>query len=119
MTHTASPKRIVVDIETNLKHDTIWVVCTQDIDTGEKHTWNEENSFQDYIKDATSIIGHNFIGFDGHLLSKLWKTQISLKKIVDTLILSRLLEPSREKGHSLESWGEQLGEAKTDYKAAW
>lgn len=112
-------KRLVVDIETNMSHGRIWMACTYDIDTEEAHTWKEANKFLDYTKDATLIIGHNYIGFDGPLLKTLWGMPITLKKTTDTLILSRLLEPSREKGHSLESWGESLGEKKSDYKAQW
>jgi len=37
---------------------------------------------------------------------------------IDTLILSRLFNPSRYGGHSLESWGERLGEPKTDFRQA-
>ena len=39
-------KRLLIDIETNLKHDTIWCAVTQDIDTGEVivHTTPERRS---------------------------------------------------------------------------
>jgi DNA polymerase I-like protein with 3'-5' exonuclease and polymerase domains len=39
--------------------------------------------------------------------------------VYDTLIVSRLLEPSRETGHSLEAWGNTLGFHKIDYAAVW
>jgi len=112
-------KRIVVDIETTLDHKVIWFCCTKDIDTGEKHTWYQEKAFQEYIKDATLLIGQNIISFDAYLLNKLWKTQIVLSKCWDTLIVSRLLNPSREGGHSLDAWGKELGTKKIDYKAVW
>jgi DNA polymerase I-like protein with 3'-5' exonuclease and polymerase domains len=35
------------------------------------------------------------------------------------LIASRLLEPSREHGHSLEAWGKTLGREKIDYAVRW
>ncbi len=111
--------RIVLDIETNLKHDTIHLVVTKDIDTGEVHTWKEASQLREYLKDATLIIGHNVISFDAPILNRLWKTKIRLKNVQDTLILSRLLDPSREKGHSLEAWGESLGIQKIDYRAIW
>jgi DNA polymerase I-like protein with 3'-5' exonuclease and polymerase domains len=38
---------------------------------------------------------------------------------MDTLVLSRLLSPNRENGHSLESWGITLGLNKVDYSAIW
>jgi DNA polymerase I-like protein with 3'-5' exonuclease and polymerase domains len=33
--------------------------------------------------------------------------------------VSRLLEPSKPEGHSLEAWGEALGTKKIDYRAVW
>jgi DNA polymerase I-like protein with 3'-5' exonuclease and polymerase domains len=111
--------RIVLDIETNLKHDKINVVVTKDIDTGEINVWKEANKFQDYIKDTTLIVAHNGISFDFQVLNKQWNTKIGLKKVFDTLIVSRLLDPSREGGHSLEAWGQTLKFQKIDYKAVW
>jgi len=112
-------KRIVVDIETTLDHKTIWLCCTLDIDTGEKHTWYQAKAFQDYIADATLLIGQNIVAFDAYLLNSLWKTQIALSKCYDTLIVSRLLNPSKSEGHSLEAWGNELGTQKIDYKKVW
>jgi DNA polymerase I-like protein with 3'-5' exonuclease and polymerase domains len=112
-------KRIVVDIETTLDHKTIWLCCTKDIDTGEKNTWYQAKAFQDYIEDATLLIGHNLISFDAYLLNSLWKTRIVLNKCYDTLLVSRLLNPSREGGHSLAAWGSTLNTQKIDYKATW
>lgn len=116
---TNADKRIVVDVETTLDHKTIWLCCTLDIDTGEKHTWYQAKAFQDYIADATLLIGHNLISFDAYLLNSLWKTRIVLNKCYDTLLVSRLLNPSREGGHSLAAWGTMLGTPKIDYKATW
>jgi DNA polymerase-1 len=112
-------KRIVVDIETSLDHKTIWLCCTLDIDTGEKHTWYQAKAFQEYIADATLLIGHNLISFDAYLLNSLWKTKIVLDKCYDTLLVSRLLNPSLDGGHSLAAWGNTLGVQKIDYKATW
>jgi DNA polymerase-1 len=112
-------KRIVVDIETTLDHKTIWLCCTKNIDTGETLTWYQAKAFQDYIEDATLLIGHNLINFDAYLLNSLWKTKIGLKKCYDTLLVSRLLNPSREGGHSLAAWGSVLGTPKINYKATW
>ena len=112
-------KRIVLDIETSTKHDKIHLVCTLDIDTQEAHTWKNPQELKAYIQDATLIIGHNLIAFDASVLNKLWSTKIRLTQVFDTLIVSRLIDPSRENGHSLEAWGETLGALKTDYRAKW
>lgn len=57
------------------------------------------------------FMGHNISGYDIPLLKKLYGIEIPLDKCVDTLILSQMLEPE-EFQHSLESWGEYLGDEK-------
>lgn len=111
--------KIGLDIETNLAHNKIWLVKTIDLDTGEIKTWKQASSLAEYIKGTTLIVAHNGIGFDFKVLTKLWNMKIALSQVCDTLILSRLLEPSRESGHSLESWGETLGVKKTPYRKIW
>jgi len=102
-----------------MAHDTIHLCVTQDIDTGEVKVWKAPTGLWDYLKDATLIAAHNGISFDFPILNKLWKTKIGLKQAYDTLIVSRLLEPTRDGGHSLDAWGKTLGVAKLDYKATW
>jgi DNA polymerase I-like protein with 3'-5' exonuclease and polymerase domains len=111
--------RIVLDIETNLAHDKIHLVVTKDIDTGEVKSWKVADSLREYLKDVSLIVMHNGISFDAPVLNRLWKTQIRLNQVYDTLIVSRLLDPSRETGHSLEAWGNTLGFPKIDYTAVW
>jgi DNA polymerase I-like protein with 3'-5' exonuclease and polymerase domains len=112
-------KRIAIDIETNMAHDVIHLAVTQDIDTGEVKVWKAPTGLWDYLKDATLIAAHNGISFDFPILNKLWKTKIGLKQAYDTLVVSRLLEPTRENGHSLDAWGKTLGQEKIDYAAVW
>lgn len=112
--------RIALDCETNLAHDHIWLCVTQDIDnTEDVRVWKAPNGLWDYLKDATLIVAHNGIGFDFPILNRLWGTKIGLKQGYDTLVVSRLLEPTREKGHSLEAWGNELGKEKIDYGKVW
>ena len=107
--------RIALDIETNLAHSKIWCCVTKDLDTEEVKIWKEANELLEYIKGASLIVAHNGIGFDFRLLNKLWNCRIQLKTVQDTLTLSRLLNPSREGGHSLAAWGETLGYPKTEF----
>lgn len=111
--------RIVLDIETNLAHDKIHVVVTKDIDTGEVKLWKAADNLREYLKDVSLIVMHNGIAFDAPVLNRLWKTKIRLSQVYDTLIVSRLLDPSRENGHSLEAWGQTLGFPKIDYAKVW
>lgn len=111
--------RIVLDIETNLAHDKIHVVVTKDIDTGEVKLWKQADNLLEYLKGVSLIVMHNGISFDAQVLNRCWKTKIRLNQVYDTLIVSRLLDPSRETGHSLEAWGNTLGFHKIDYTAVW
>jgi DNA polymerase I-like protein with 3'-5' exonuclease and polymerase domains len=113
-------KRIVLDIETTLDHNTIWMVVTKDIDTGEVNVWKAANNLVEYLKDTTLIVAHNGISFDFPILNRLWTTKIRLSQVYDTLIASRLLNPSIENGHSLDAWGDRMGKIKkVDYKRIW
>lgn len=111
--------RLVLDIETDLSHKKIHLVVTKNLDTGEVRTWKQATGLNDYLSKATTLIGHNIIGFDAPVLNRSWKTKIRLKNVFDTLIVSRLLDPSREQGHSLEAWGQTLGFQKINYRAIW
>lgn len=111
--------RVVIDCETNLAHDKIHVVVTKDIDKGEIKVWKHPSGLINYLDRATLLIGQNIIAFDAPVLNRLWKTKIRLNQVYDTLIVSRLLDPSRETGHSLEAWGNTLGFHKIDYAAVW
>ena len=111
--------RIALDIETTLDHQTIHLVVTKNLDTGDTKVWKNPSGLNDYLSKATLLIAHHGIGFDFYHLNRLWNTKIGLKKTYDTLVASRLLEPTRENGHSLESYGKQLGIQKIDYPAVW
>ena len=111
--------RVVLDIETNMAHDKIHLVVTQDIDTGEVRKWKVASNLPEFLKGASLIVMHNGISFDAPVLNRLWKTKIKSKQIYDTLVASRLLDPSRENGHSLEAWGQTLGFHKIDYAKVW
>jgi len=66
-----------------------------------------------FLSTADKLIGHNIIGFDIPVIKKLHDVDLWHKdKVLDTLVLSRLLNPVREKGHSLEVWGNKLGVSK-------
>jgi len=107
--------RLLLDIETTLDHSKIWCVVTKDLDTNEVKVWKEANDLSEYIKAASLIVAHNGIAFDFHLLKKLWKCQITLKRVEDTLVLSRLLNPSLEGGHSLNNLGKLFGVQKIEF----
>jgi len=108
--------RIILDIETNSTHDKIWCVVTRDIDTDLVHNWTKPfPSLQEYIDSADVVVTHNGIFFDFPVLKKVWGIQVKKSQVVDTLVLSRLYNPSLEDGHSLAAWGNRLGFPKGDF----
>lgn len=111
--------KIVLDIETNSTHDKIWLAVTRDIETGAVVSWKEANGLQKYLDSCDLIIMHNGICFDAPVLREIWKTSMKPSQVYDTLVLSRLLSPSLEGGHSLAAWGQRLGFLKTEYKRIW
>lgn len=107
--------RIILDIETNKAHDTIWCVVTRNIDTDEWFSFTTPENLQTYINNATEVVTHNGIFFDFPVLKKVWGITVKKSQVVDTLVLSRLYNPSLEDGHSLAAWGQRLGFAKGDF----
>jgi len=96
------------------------MVVTKDIDTGEVNVWKAASNLVEYLKDTTLIVAHNGISFDFPILNRLWSTKIRLSQVYDTLIASRLLNPSIENGHSLDAWGNRMGKSKkVDYRRIW
>jgi DNA polymerase I-like protein with 3'-5' exonuclease and polymerase domains len=67
------------------------------------------------LEGSVSVVGHNLIGYDLPVLKRLWGVSVAPERIVDTLVLSRLYDPSRAGGHSLKVWGELLGFPKGDH----
>jgi DNA polymerase I-like protein with 3'-5' exonuclease and polymerase domains len=49
------------------------------------------------------------------VLKKVWGITVKKSQVKDTLVLSRLYNPSLEDGHSLAAWGQRLGFAKGDF----
>jgi DNA polymerase I-like protein with 3'-5' exonuclease and polymerase domains len=107
-------KRLIfLDIETNTKFDTIWC-CVTKCD-GEVNVWKEASGLRGFLKKDDQLVMHNGISFDAPILNRLWNTKIRLNQCTDTLIMSRLLNPNRENGHSLASFGSRLGLPKIDF----
>jgi len=103
---------IYLDIETNLAHDTIWCCVTKR--DGEHKVWTNPEGLQEYIGND-KVVAHNLIGFDAPVLRDVWNINITLPQAVDTLVMSRLFNPTQDGGHSLKSWGKRLGIDKMDF----
>lgn len=116
---------LVFDIEADgLDPTKIFCIVAQDVDTMEVFKFDNTQLEKGYglLRAADKLIGHNIIGYDLPAIKDITGLDLSNKKIVDTLVLSRLFKPTREGGHGLESWGYRLKFNKGDYGAnqdAW
>jgi len=81
------------------------------------HIEEEKQRFIEYCTDVETYVFHNGIGFDAPVINKLLgETVIDLHKVLDTLIVSRLVDYTLDgKGHSLKAWGRRLGDHKLDF----
>jgi len=116
---------LVFDIEADgLTPTKIHCIVAMDVDTKDVFTFDNTQLDEGYnmLQTATKLIGHNIIGYDIPVVERLGHIDLSDKKVVDTLVLSRLFKPTREGNHGLEGWGYRLGFKKGDYgeqEQAW
>jgi DNA polymerase-1 len=110
---------LVFDIEADgLKPTKIFCIVAQDVDTKEVFTYGPDEIKEGIqkLQEAAKLIGHNILGYDLPVIHKLEGVDLQKeKRIIDTLVLSRLFNPTREKGHGLETWGTKLGFNKIDF----
>lgn len=112
-----SPK-IVWDIETDsLTPTKIHLLVAKIVGKDGYYIFRDKDTFREFydMYPEAEYIGHNSISFDSWVLSQLWGISIPVSRQTDTLVLSRLSDPTMD-GHSLSSWGERLGERKLEYK---
>ena len=112
-------RSLVFDIETDdLKATKLWCIVAQDLDSNEifRFAPHQIESGLELLKSADALIGHNIIGFDIPVIKQLTRVDLSNKKLIDTLVLSRLFNPTREGGHSLEMWGYKLNYNKIEFE---
>lgn len=111
--------RLIVDIETDsLEVDqvkNIWCVVCKDIETNKVFAYEGlTNECKTLLSSSTSIIGHNFINYDYCVIERFAPGTIDPLKVVDTLVLSKLLKYKLDdgEGHSLEAWGARFNSPK-------
>ena len=111
----------------------LWCVVLRNVETNEVRYAVKENItkawMKENLKDCEYLIAHNGIKFDLPMLKLFGVLDYKIGyinesdtvfnqdiTIIDSLILSRWSFPDRFGGHSLESWGERVGEAKTNFR---
>ena len=137
-----SGNTLVFDLESNgLLNDVTKIHCLviYEQETGNTLVYNDEGSAEPItrgvqrLEDADVIVGHNVIGYDLPVLSKIYSWFTPTAMVVDTLLLSRLYHTDMMKldhknkakfhnmpgqlygRHSLESYGYRLGEYKGSF----
>ena len=109
--------KVVFDIETTMTADKVWCIVCKHEDTFYQFKENNLHRFEEFIKQTEEVIGHNIIGFDIPVLNKFFGYDLFKNvKITDTLVLSRLLNPMIDGGHSLRNWGTKLGQSKIEFE---
>lgn len=115
--------RLCFDLESNgllPTVDKIWILTILNRDTYEVYEYSDHDESLPPLKDgltflstADILFGHNIIGYDLRVLKKLcgWYP-LPTTKIVDTWLLSLLVQYKRKHKHGLEGWGEFLNEPK-------
>ena len=106
---------LTIDIETDMKHSTIWCACAEDVATGETTVHTEAKTLQALINKHDSILTYNGLGFDVPVMAAVWGISVEGKQHVDAMVLSRLFNPAQAGGHSLRSWGDRLAYPKDDF----
>lgn len=105
---------IYLDLESDgLNPTRIWCVVTRENGVNQIHTSPE--TLSEALRSSVSVVGHNLIGYDLPVLNRLWGLSVASERIIDTLVLSRLADPSKSGGHSLRNWGNELGFPKGDH----
>ena len=103
--------KVVLDIETDgFNPSKVHCIVAKDINTNVVTVFDPSTmySFNNWAKQVDKFIMHNGLSFDVPVLNRLLNSNILPGDVIDTLILSQLFNPIREKGHSLKAWGEKL-----------
>lgn len=122
-------KRVFVfDLEANgFLNEATKVHCGvfKELGGSEKHKFrpNQVKEMLAFMDTCDVLIGHNILGYDLPLLERLYGWTFKGSK-VDTLIMSRLLDPKRQSPfncpnkkapHSVEAWGYRVGRGKPEH----
>lgn len=126
--------KVVIDVEANslVSPTHIWVIVCKDVDSGELHIFRkvtedetERKRFTDFAQKVDCWIGHNILEYDGPVLADLLRVRLHnggdlddtpvYPQAIDTLIVSRLVDYSRDGGHSIEQYGLEFGYPKIKF----
>ena len=115
---------LFADIEANgLTPTVIHCLVVKEKETGDVLIFRDEDKELCKLwlktKDKVVWVFHNGLGYDVKWLNKLWDLNIDPKKVVDTSVISRMVDFNKYRPHSLETLGAFVGEPKSDYSGGW
>ena len=119
--------KVILDIEANglMGQENHHIHCAvfKDIDTERMYEYiGWSTQLKEFLDGCTMIAAHNGTTFDMPFLDEIydWRPADDVE-VVDTLIMSRILNPDRppvhgtRAPHSVEAWGKRLGRWKPDH----
>lgn len=124
--YTASPYVLKPDFK---------VHCMAFEDVHSDQTWEYDPDNLEYgvemFNHVNTIIGHNIINYDLLVMKLAYGLDFEIDefdshncyingrkvRIIDTMVLSKVMNPDRYGGHSIEAWGDRLKLAKIDWRA--
>ena len=114
-------RKLAFDIETDGIFATkVHCIVAIDIDTKEQFVFRSDKGnlygFINLLVDCSELIGHNIIGYDVPTLERLMDVSFGEITLTDTLVMSRLANPSRVGGHSLKNLSRGSDDEKTHYE---
>lgn len=116
-------KIVTFDIETDgLDPNVVWcIVCKELNKPPEVFTYEGRlgyktlEEFNEYAKSVELWIAHNGLSFDVPVVNRLLSTGIEESRVIDTFVVSRLINYTRFNTHSLDELGQFLGEPKSKF----
>jgi DNA polymerase I len=107
-----------IDLETDLSHKITWCIAEALDDDPPLLIHGADNilaamanTYTQEMDNYVTPVAHNAIGFERHrFIEQGYNMQWD-----DTLVMSRLWNPSLEGGHSLSAWGKRLGHPKGEF----
>jgi len=114
-------RQLAFDIETDgIVATKVHCIVAIDVTTREQFIYRSDkgdlDGFRDLISEPCELIGHDILGYDVPTLERLMGMEFGQHLLTDSLVLSRLSNPSRIGGHSLKNLSRNTEEEKTHHE---
>lgn len=110
-------KTCIIDIETDSVDATvIHCIVTREVNSDEHKVFlHPFEDFREYSRKVAVWVAHNGISFDIPVIRKLLGIDIPYRRVVDTFVVSRLVNYKGYSTHGLDEIGASLGQRKTAF----